>query len=371
MPVGVFLSGGIDSGLITAFAAEQSSIPLQSFTVSFGNSVFDESALARQVAQRYGTEHNEICLEPNIEELLPKIVRAFDEPIADPSVFPTYAISAEAAKHVKVVLNGEGSDELFGGYRRIYAMRLLQKIQFFLKRIPKSLLDKILNYLPQSTSQRSLYSFSLRFLKAALSDTHIRYLLWTSDSFTQEEKLRLGISNNNGVFQTDQTLRNNMSKYSNLPQLPEFMAMDFLVGMTDCLLPKIDIATMAHGLEGRSPFLDHQLVEWVGGIDKNILLSGKDTKPILRDIARKYLPQDIVSAPKRGFEIPLVRWMTKDLNAMVYDLCTAQDSILFELFEPKEVLSIMERKIPLDDERWSKLVWPLFMLSAWGKYVKQ
>ena len=255
VPVGIFLSGGIDSGLITALAANQSAERLQTFTVSFGASAFDESELARIVARRYGTDHHEIRLDPDLEDILPKVVRAYDEPFADPSALPTYAISAEASKHVKVVLNGEGSDELYGGYRRIYAMRLAEKLQLVLRRLPRGVVRSLLRALPTPRGSRNAYSFLHRFVRAAQADPQTRYLLWSSDGFDDAEKQRLKRAGSaDSVHPTAQVLREHLARYSALPPLAEFMALDFLVGMTDCLLPKIDVATMAHGLEGGPPF---------------------------------------------------------------------------------------------------------------------
>lgn len=367
VPVGVFLSGGIDSGLITALAATQSAKALKTFTVSFGTSVFDESELAGRVAQRYDTDHHEIRLNPDLEDLLPKVVGAYDEPFADPSALPTFAISSEASKHVKVVLNGEGSDELFGGYRRIYAMRALERIQFILKMLPRNTLSSLLSILPKPKKFRSNYSFFHRFARAAQADGNTRYLVWSSDGFDIDEKQRLQLSDTMGVVQpTYEILRDRMANRSISSPLAEFMAIDFLVGMADCLLPKIDIATMAHGLEGRSPFLDQELVDWVAGVDKTVLLAGRGTKPVLRAMANQYLPPEVVSAPKRGFEIPLVQWMTNDLKAMVRDVCTSESSILFDLFDRSEVLAIVDRQYPIEDERWAKRMWSLFMLASWG-----
>lgn len=372
VPVGVFLSGGIDSGLITALAAGHAAAPLRSFTVTFSTPAFDESVLARLVARRYGTEHREIRLDPDLGELLPRVVRAYDEPFADPSALPTFAISAEASKHVKVVLNGEGADELFGGYRRIYAMRQLERVQFLFRRLPPRALRAILERLPYPRRFRSAYSFLYRFARAAQADPQTRYLLWSTDGFDEDEKRRLGLPGAGGAtVPTAQVLRDHLAGYAALPPLAEFMAIDFLAGMADRLLPKIDVATMAHGLEGRSPFLDQDLVEWTAGIDKSALLAGWNTKPILREIAKRHLPPALVSAPKRGFEIPLVRWMTRDLRPMARDVCAAQDSILFDLFDRREVSAILDRRVPMDDERWAKRVWLLFMLASWGRCARE
>ena len=369
VPVGVFLSGGIDSGLITALAASESAIPLKTFTVSFGASVFDESSLARMVAARYGTEHTEIKLEPDIEQLLPRVVRSFDEPFADPSAFPTYAISQEASKYVKVVLNGEGSDELFGGYRRIQAMRIIQKIQGGLNFLPENTLKIITNLLPEPKGFRTKYSFLHRFARAAQLDPYLRYLVWSSDGFNSEDKKELKFIKSSVTLDIREQLSERFFEYSKLKPLPQFMALDFLVGMSDCLLPKIDISTMAHGLEGRSPFLDQEFVFWVASLEKENLLKGMNSKPVLRAIAQKYLPKEIVHATKRGFELPVQQWMRYDLYDMVYDICSSKNSILFDLFDKKEIYSILNRKNVKNFDHWSKKVWILFMLASWKTYV--
>lgn len=369
VPVGVFLSGGIDSGLITAIAAMQSGIPLNTFTVIFGSSEFDESLLARQVAERYGTKHREIMLNPNIEELVPRVVKAFDEPIADPSALPTFAISEEASKYVKVILNGEGADELFGGYRRIYAMKILGVLAPVMNRLPSGLMNRLLGALPHPSAFRGPYAFLHRFLRAAQTDPQTRYLLWSMDGFDEIEKERLILARSMPLIPTTQRLRDICRNYSALSPVAEFMALDFLVGMADCLLPKIDIATMAHGLEGRSPFLDQELVSWTAALDKRNLLDGRKTKPILRSIAKRYLPEELTLAPKRGFEIPLVRWMTDDLNTLVRDVCTSERSLLFDILDRKEVMAVLDRRDCSDDGRWAKRVWSLFMLASWGRFV--
>jgi asparagine synthase (glutamine-hydrolysing) len=372
VPVGVFLSGGIDSGLITAMAAQQVDYPLKTFTVGFNDGTFDETSLARQVAKRYSTEHHEIFLDPDLEDLLPKVVRAYDEPFADPSALPTFAIAKEAAKYVKVVLNGEGSDELFGGYRRALAIQMLNQLSFLTKRLPKNSYNFLLKNMPIPKGFRSTYSWLYRFLRGMCEDKYVRYINWSMDGFDEYEKKQMMLNKHyNQSIPTDQIIRKRMMSYDHLSDTSNFMAIDFLIGMADCLLPKVDIATMSHGLESRSPFLDYRLVEWVSQIDKKSLLSLMKTKPILRSLSNDYLPQAIVNAPKRGFEIPLVKWMKYDLNNMLRDVCMSQNSILFDFFEKRAILNLLDHRLPLDDERWAKRVWPLFMFALWGQTIDE
>ena len=140
--------------------------------------------------------------------------------------------------------------------------------------------------------------------------------------------------------------------------------------MPDCLLVKLDIATMAHGLEARCPFLDHRLVEWAGQLPCSGFFSRVGTKPVLRALARRYLPSDVVAAPKRGFEIPLIQWMREDLYDMARDLCMRENGIVLELFDRKRLASLLERETPLEEERWAKRLWLLLMLALWDSCTK-
>ena len=144
------------------------------------------------------------------------------------------------------------------------------------------------------------------------------------------------------------------------------MAWDFFLNMHDDMLVKMDIATMAHGLEGRNPFLDHRLIEWAFSLTRDILLADLRTKPVLRSLAKRYLPAEISLAPKRGFEIPLIKWLREDLRDMVYDACLTRDGIVLDLFDRRYVNDLLDEKLPLDPDRWSKRVWILFMLAMWG-----
>lgn len=369
VPVGVFLSGGIDSGLITAIAARNSTLPVKTFSATFGDSQFDESALARQVAERYGTDHHELRLSPKLDDLLPRVARAFDEPFGDPSAVPTYAISEAAAQHVKVILNGEGSDELFGGYRRHYAVKLFDQITPLVKLLPHSVWRELHAMLPQPKGFRSRYAFIYRFLRGFGVTQYQRYLLWGADGFEEEEKQLLF----GGDIPIQPTSEYLASHFMALPEdntLHHFMALDFLSGMADVLLVKMDIATMAHSLEARSPFLDHRLINWANSLDRRDMLRGWQTKPVLRYLAKCYLPDDIVYAPKRGFELPVVEWMRGSLRDLVHDACLNKKSIILDMFENNWVRELLEGRLPMDHERRAKRCWLLLMLALWDWYCR-
>jgi asparagine synthase (glutamine-hydrolysing) len=363
--VGVFLSGGVDSGLITAIAAQQTGAPLKTFTVGLDSPDLDESRLAARMATRYRTDHSELRVGDRIEDLLLDVSRTYDEPFADPSAVPTFALAREAARSVKVVLNGEGGDELFGGYRRHLAARYFGPLERLTGGIGVAGLRRIGEVLPRSRGSRTPYTFLQRALRGLDVDPYARYVSWSSDGFDEHEKHRLLRSAPSAARSTTTYLSERFTDLKALPSLDHLAALDFLLAMPDCLLVKLDMATMAHGLEARCPFLDHRLVEWVGHIARSRVFGRLDTKPVLRALARKYLPADVVTAPKRGFEVPVKRWMREDLNQMARDLCLREGGIVLELCDRKQVTRLIEGQTGLDEDRWAKRLWLLLMLALW------
>ncbi len=367
LPVGCFLSGGIDSGLLTALAATQMNRPLETFTVSFQEETFDEAPLANLVAKRYGTDHHVLVLSPNLQEILPQVARTYDSPLADASIIPSYCIAQEARKFLKIVLNGEGSDELFGGYRRQRAMAIYSRLKGLVKPIPKVCWRLLVDLLPRPRASRSGYAFAHRFLRGVGQDPFDRYIAWGEDGFTEEEKARLYSQDLAPRPSSLKLLRHKFGPLMYLPPLELFIAMDFLLGMHDDMLVKMDLATMAHGLEGRNPFLDHRLVEWAMTLPADIKFRGLNTKPLLRELAKRYLPLAIAGAPKRGFEIPLTKWLRHDLFPMVYDLCSSANGIVRSLFDKNYVEELVRWKTRLDPNRVSRRIFILFILALWEK----
>ncbi|MHA1344412.1 MAG: asparagine synthase-related protein, partial [Promethearchaeota archaeon] len=195
-----------------------------------------------------------------------------------------------------------------------------------------------------------------------------RYISWCMDGFTQIEKQYLYEDFPYKYFNSEIELLN-QKIINNTLSLDDFMMLDYKLNLPDCLLVKMDIATMAHGLEARSPFLDYRIAEWASGLNSNIKMKGFRTKPILRELAKQYLPKAIVFAPKRGFEIPLIKWLRNDLKEMVWDTCLDPNGIIKELFNKEYVENLLNEKINIDPGRWSKRVWILFMLAMWDKYI--
>jgi asparagine synthase (glutamine-hydrolysing) len=366
VPLGCFLSGGIDSGLITALASIKLAHPVTTLTVSFSEGQFDESSLARKVAIKYGTDHHDVIIEDDLRDLIPRALRAYDEPFADPSAIPSYVVSREARKYFTVVLNGDGGDEILAGYRRHQAIYYLMRIKFFTDLLSPSWLEQIFHMLPIPRAFRSPYAFLYRFIKGVNAQPYDRYMDWSMDGFNEMEKTSL-LLNPPLLSENSESLLTRKLYGMVFPQeFDRFMAADFFITLPDCLLTKMDIATMAHGLEARSPFLDHRLIEWAATIPSNIKMQGFRNKPLLRALARKYLPLEIVQAPKRGFEIPLLQWLNNDLKPMVWDACLATNGIVLKLCHRKSVEDLLNNQQGLSPRKWARVVWILFVLSLWG-----
>lgn len=371
VPVGCFLSGGIDSGLLVAIASGMVDKPLKTFTVSMPDGQFDESPLAEMVASKYETEHYQIRLPEKLYEFIPKVIESYDEPFADPSAIPSYCVAYQASKHLKVVLNGEGADELFGGYRRHLAIHRYCKWEPALKIVPEQFISFLQKKLPQPSSFRSIYSFAHRFMRGMVDSPFSKYISWCTDGFTEEEKKLLYRAGGTEHFESSLALlERNFPFLRNMDPMDNFLAMDFLLHMHDNMLVKMDIATMAHSLESRNPFLDHRLVEWSFSIPHETKMRGNNTKPLLRKLAKKYLPPQVVEAPKRGFEVPLISWMRAELYDVVYDTCLSRQGIISDLFSQKYIRDLLSEKAKMDVNRWSKLVWKLFVLGVWEERLK-
>ncbi len=369
VPVGIFLSGGIDSGLITAIAAEMSENAINTFCVGFDDSNFDERPLARIVAKNYGTRHTDIVLRPDIASSLPKIAKTYGEPFADPSAIPSYFISQFVAQHTKVVLNGDGGDELFCGYRRHVAAKLLT--YFHSNRfsyIYKWTIPCMLRNIPVPKNNRNGFAFAYRFMRALNTDGEDRLLILSSDGIDNEQKKKLFKDPSVMKF-SNKSMIANCDGGKRINGLESMIRLDFESSLPEILLKKMDIASMAHGLEARSPFLDQEMVSLAFSLPFSVRLPGITTKPLLRKLAKKYLPEDVTSAPKRGFEIPTMRWLKGELRQLRDDIVLANSGLLADLFNRTYLENLLRG--PLSDQlapgRWANIVWMLLMLGLWDQ----
>lgn len=362
VPLGCFLSGGIDSGLICALAAKELDRPLKTFSIGFSDQGFDERPLARLVAERYGTDHREFVLESNIANV-EAIIGHYDEPFSDASALPSFAVTKMAAKDVSVVLNGDGGDEIFAGYRHFIAARSAHRLDRVMPAPLKRYMNRVTEMLPVPRKGRTPYQFLHRFLRVAGQAPADRFIALTSDRLNETDKALLY----GGSSSFAPSVRwADAVDVAGLGPVDAMLKRDFYRLLGDDHLVKMDMASMASTLEARSPFLDHHLIDLAASLPENVKLGGNTTKPLLRTLAERHLPDEIVHAPKRGFEIPLLRWMSDDMNAMLYERVLDPSSYCMTHFDRGQLEALLSGN-GWDRKRWSACVWGLLCLEIWWR----
>jgi len=385
VPVGAFLSGGIDSGIVTAMAAQQYAGKLITVTIGVEDGRFDERPLARQVAERYETDHHEVLIRPDVARDLPTIAANYDQPFGDSSAVPSYYVAQAARRFVKVVLNGDGGDETFAGYRHFLAGRLSGKLHWADRPACRGLWRLLSGALPVPRSFRTKYAFAHRLVRGMGLAPAERYLAWTVDGLTEPEKRWLcgtaGRADGHGMPGPSACWLDGTAPASRLSQGPldtfrRCGALDRMLGtgfhtwLPASLLVKMDIACMAHGLEARSPLLDHVLIDSVARFPESVKLPGMQTKPLLRRLSQRYLPADVQTAPKQGFEIPVAAWLRGPLKPVCEDLMLSRDGLLLELFDRAALEKLIRGQVGMEPGRWGRRVWWLLMLSVWDRCVR-
>jgi asparagine synthase (glutamine-hydrolysing) len=358
LEVGSFLSGGIDSGIVTAIAKGYNS-SLKTFTVSFDGE-YNEAPLAKLVADKYQTDHHEIKISfSNLVNDVEKILVNYGEPFMDSSAIPSYYVSQAAKKHLTVILNGDGGDEIFGGYRRYVPFA---KYDFFKPGfLVKSAAALAHAALPAPHNKKSKYNFIYRLTDLARKKNLETYLAATIDSFEGFENF-LPPPNTILTEVNSDFAKINQSSLSGLKKI---MNLDFDNILAGDLLVKMDIATMAHSLEGRSPLLSKELLEFIPGLRDDYKIKGSNTKYLLRKLAEKYLPAELINQPKRGFEIPLKKWIDGELNELIRSYILSPNAYCKNFAEPSFIQKLWERKINAGDEKRAKMIWTLFTLELW------
>lgn len=365
LEVGTLLSGGIDSGLITAFAARQST-SLRTFTISIDGQ-YDEAPLAEMVAQKFSTSHSTIRISYNdLQQEIEKILTAFGEPFGDSSAIPAYLVSREAKKHVTVLLNGDGADELFGGYRRYVPFACYD---FFKNgKLLKSFAKIVSAVLPFPDKKQSHYNYLYRLAELSSRSPLECYLSSTVDTFSGfEENLKI----NGNPFDDLDSYLEKLNK-TNLSGLRKIMLLDFVFQLPGDFLVKMDIASMANSLEGRSPFLSRDLLEFAPTVADTQKINGTTTKFILRELAKIHLPEIIPAQPKRGFEVPLRKWIENDLNEMVFDYLSG-NPFVSEFVNYDFIKTLLANRAPVPPEKRAKMLWYMLALEVWYRrcYLKQ
>jgi asparagine synthase (glutamine-hydrolysing) len=322
---------------------------LKTFTVAFEGG-YDESDLARLTAERYGTEHRTLHISMDLKENVESILAAYGEPFMDSSAIPSWYVSRAAKEHVTVILNGDGADELFGGYRRYVPVA-----NGWLKW--GRALAPLAHLLPSPSEKQSAYNYLYRLLRMAGKTGVDFYLSSTTDIFEDVYTF----PPNRIVEALDRRIEG-----CNLSGLEKMLCLDFDLLLFSDLLVKMDIATMAHSLEGRSPFLGKEILELAPRIAPSEKVKGTTTKRILRKLAERYLPEPLIRQPKRGFEVPLKRWIDHELKEPVHDMLAP--GAYSERFVDRSLIDrLLRNDARIPAEKRAKMLWSLFALEVWRK----
>ncbi|MDX6466908.1 MAG: hypothetical protein QOI27_1948 [Gaiellaceae bacterium] len=361
VPLGALLSGGIDSAIVVALMAQQSAAPVRTFTVGFGAERYDERPFARAVAERYATDHEEIVLEPDAAATLPRLAAAFDEPLGDEAALPLFLICEEARKHVTVALVGDGGDEAFAGYERYAAMGLADRVPAW----AASLGVRALRALPVARGERRSPAFrAARFLEAAGTPRPERYgglmQVFTLDEraalWTDHAKAEIGALASPGLLLGPTPARG----------VTGLQLLDLHTYLPGDLLPKADIASMAHSLELRSPLLDHRVVELGLALPDSLKLDGREGKVALRRAFADLLPPAVADRGKAGFAVPLAEWFRGELRPVAQDLLLAPDATTRDWFRRDAVERLIADHTSGRTDNGHRL-WTLVMLELWRR----
>jgi asparagine synthase (glutamine-hydrolysing) len=357
VPVGVLLSGGVDSGALAALAAEESREPVRTFSIGFEEQSFDELDGARAVAARYGTIHRELVLEPDAGALLHDLARAFDEPFADSSALPTYLVSKLAAEDVKVVLSGEGGDELFGGYYTYVADLLAERFGGV-----AAALNPLAERLPTSTRKASFDYKAKRFTRAANLPPLERHHGW-KEIFSPD--LRAELRGARSSFDPLQAYRDRFAETEGHELLTRLQDVDFGLYLVDDLLTKTDRASMAWSLEARVPFMDTVVANFAFSLPAKHKVRALSKKRLLRKAVEPLLPHRVVHGRKRGFSIPAAAWLRGELQPVAREVLSDVERQGF--FDRDVVLRVLDEHVTGRRDN-SRQLWGLLAFTLWYAY---
>jgi asparagine synthase (glutamine-hydrolysing) len=366
VPLGAFLSGGVDSSAVVALMAEESSGPVKTFSIGFEEQDFSELHHARRVAEHVGAEHHEFVVRPDAMEVLPTLVEHYGEPYADSSAVPTYYVSRETRRHVTVALNGDGGDECFAGYERYAAMRLSESYRRLPGLLRESVIRQAVSLLPSSELKRSRVRSLKRFLSAASLPPAERYLRWMS-VFDGQAKSELYSDEFRRETEGREALRwlaPWFKRANGAGVVDAVLLTDTMTYLPNDLLVKVDIASMAVSLEARSPFLDHHVIEFAASLPERLKLRGLTTKYILKKTLAKLLPQENLKRGKMGFGVPVGHWFRGEMQPFLRENLLSERSARRGLFRHEEVRRMVE--LHTRGERdYTPQLWTLLMLELW------
>jgi asparagine synthase (glutamine-hydrolysing) len=365
VPLGAFLSGGIDSSAVVALMAEHSARPIKTFSIGFPSDKLNELPHARRVADVFGTDHHEFVVEPNALEIVPKVVRQYGEPFGDSSAIPTFYLAELARRHVTVALTGDGGDESFGGYQRYVANHLLSKADV-LPGVARRALRNAGLRLPATGDRQSRINRVRRLLGAIAADPHGRYA-----SYMRAPSARLYTDDFRGSLRARRPVDVTAEPWhasSAEGLIDRMLEVDVQTYLPGDLLVKMDIATMAYSLEARSPFLDHEFMELAASLPAGMKIQGFQKKVLLRRLLRGLVPREVLDRPKRGFDVPIAEWFKGDLYGFLTDVLLDTSTLARGYFKRDSVTELIDRHRQGKGDH-SSMLWRLLVFELWHREV--
>ncbi len=367
VPLGAFLSGGIDSSAVVAAMAQLSPEPVRTFSIGFDHEGFDELPHARAIARQFGTVHEEFEVRANAVEIVPQIVRHYGEPFADSSAIPTFYLSELTRRHVTVALNGDGGDESFAGYQRYVANAVAGRLD----RIPAPLRRALAAAAARVPDRGDVSSRANRFRRLGGSlalgpeRRYASYVSWF-DAAQRQALYTPAFAAEIGDADAGEEIASRWATATGDSTVDRMLEVDAATYLVDDLIAKVDIATMAHALEARSPLLDHQLMELAASIPGHLKVRGGEKKWIFREALRPWLPSDILDRPKQGFSVPLSSWLRSDLQGWAREILLDPATLERGQLEPTAVRGLLDRHAAGADGD-AKRIYSLLMLELWQR----
>ncbi|MGH7232660.1 MAG: asparagine synthase (glutamine-hydrolyzing) [Nitrospiraceae bacterium] len=362
VPLGAFLSGGVDSSVVVSLMAEQLDRPVLTCSVGFYEQAHNELPYARAVAKRFHSDHREHVIEPVLKDLIPQLVRFFDEPFADSSAIPTYYVSQMARQHVTVALSGDGGDEVFAGYSRHYLQKLEHRLARILGAAGTTMLSQLAGFLPAMKGKNTLRKLGMS-PDSACAWKHCGFL------FADEDKHKLYDDDLGAAcrhFDPAERFRSFYNRCSASDPLDKALYVDIKTYLTDDILVKVDRMSMAHALEVRAPLLDHKFLEFTTTLPASMKLKGSQTKVLLRRLIEGSIPPEVRDRKKHGFTMPLAEWLREPLREIVEDVMFSQRALERGLFNPQYIRSIWNGHLS-GKQDYSHHIWMLLMFELWHR----
>jgi asparagine synthase (glutamine-hydrolysing) len=359
VPFGAFLSGGLDSSIVTALMARNMSQPVKTFSIGFREQAFNELPAARAVARHVGAEHHEFVVDTDAVSLLEKLAWHFDEPFGDSSAIPTFIVSQLASKHVKMVLSGDGGDELFAGYERYRRFKRLQNMHRASLTLGGPLLQMAGRWFPGAKGAR------LSRIATRMADVYPDNYL-AGVALANRDDLQLILSPDAIRGDPYASVRHHFVDGSFDEPFERILAGDIATYLADDILVKVDRMTMANSLEARAPLLDHQLVDFAGRLPLDMKLRGGTGKYLLRKVASELLPAEVLNKPKQGFAIPIAHWLRHELRDLMIDTFNSRSFVQRGEFNVPGIRRCVE--LHLSGMRdYSELLWLLLSYECWAQ----